>query len=248
MNLLNRIKEKILSIILLRMKSSGYYAVRSIFKDLKVLVNKDNPFIIDGGANIGETTEMFLSQYKNPTIYCLEANQALENTLKDKFKEKENVHIIIKAFGNKTEEVSFNISNNHPSSSFLEITDLNRAYHGNLTERKEEKKVPMVKLEEEFFASPIIDILKLDVEGYELEILKGAEKILPKIRIIMAEVWFADDYKNAPYFSDVEKYLRENNFILLNLYNPYTHKDMQLTVADAVFLNKKFFGDRKHFG
>ena len=248
MNLIVRIKEKVLSFLLLRIKSHGYYAVRNIFDDLKVLINTDEPFIIDGGANIGETTDKFLSQYKNPTIYCLEANKVLEENLKNKFKEKKNVKILIKAFGNRTEQALFKVSKNHPSSSFLEITDLNREYHGDSTETKEEVTIQMARLEDEFVSSPTIDLLKLDVEGYELEIIKGAEKILPKIRIIMAEVWFADDYKNAPHFSEVEQYLREHNFMLLNLYNPYTHKDMQLTVADAVFLNRKFFADRKHFG
>ncbi|MBX4211108.1 hypothetical protein KW783_04030, partial [Candidatus Parcubacteria bacterium] len=56
MNIFARIKEKILTVTLLRIKSHGYYAVRAIFDDIKTLIDKENPVIIDGGANVGDTT------------------------------------------------------------------------------------------------------------------------------------------------------------------------------------------------
>lgn len=248
MNFLIRIKEKFLSIILPKIKGSGYYAVRSISDDLKLLINKENPVIIDGGANYGETADEFLSQFKNPTIYCFEANKNLATDLVKHFMDKDNVHVIGNALGNKNSKVNFDISKNLPSSSFLKRSELYREYHGDLTETKETISTDMVTIDSVFKQGELIDLLKLDLEGYELEALKGATNTLPNVKIIMTEVWFAEGYEGAPYFSDIEVFLREKNFMLLNIYNPYTHKDMQLTAADAVFLNKKFFADRKHFG
>ena len=248
MNFLNRVKDKILSILLPKIKSSGYYAVRSLFDDLKVLIDKENPVIIDGGANSGETTDEFLLRYQNPVVYAFEANENLADNLVKRFKEKSNVHIIAKALGNQNSKVNFNISKNLPSSSFLKHTNLLKEYHSNLVETAEVTLVDMVTLDSMFKNKEIIDLLKLDVKGYELEVLKGGNNILPNVKIIMTEVWFAGGYINEPYFSDIDVFLRENDFILLNIYNPYTHEDMQLTSADAVFLNKKFFGNRKHFG
>ncbi len=248
MNIVHRIKEKILAFLLPKIKSSGYYAVRSLYDDLKVLVNKENPFLIDGGANFGETTDEFLAHYENPTIYCFEANNSLASDLMRRYAEKKNVHVLAQALGSKVGKVNFNISKNLPSSSFLEHTNLHKEYHGDVTATKEVVVVDMVTLESAFPNHETIDLLKLDVEGYELEVLKGAESILPHIRIVMTEVWFSGGYTHAPYFSDIETFLRNNNFTLLNIYNPYTHKDMQLTAGDAVFLNNKFFSDRKHFG
>jgi FkbM family methyltransferase len=248
MNFLNKIKEKVLSVLLSRIKSSGYYAVRSLFDDLKFLINKENPVIIDGGANLGETTDEFLSQYENPTIHAFEANKNLADNLAKRLKDKSNVHIIAKALGNQNAKISFNISKNVSSSSFFEHTDLLKEYHGNIIGTEEIMSVPMVTLDSVFHGHGTIDLLKLDVEGYELEVLRGAKNILSNVRVIMTEVWFAGGYANAPYFSDMDLFLRENNFFLLNIYNPYVHKDMQLTTGDAVFINKKFFADRKHFG
>lgn len=247
MNFFSRIKERTLSVLLPKLRPYGYYAVRSIFEDLKTLVVKENPIIVDVGANIGETTDKFLSQYGSPTIYSYEANPNLKKLLESKFGKNKNVHIILKALGNKESNMVFNVAKNNPSSSFLPRAELNKIYHGGATATEKEISIPMTKLANEF-PEQEIDILKLDVEGYELEILKGAETILPRIKIIMSEVWFAKYYEDGAYFSEVEDYLRRHDFILLNIYNPYTHKDMQLTTADAVFLNNKFFKNRKNFG
>lgn len=241
MNLITRVKDKALSIILPKIKSSGYCAVRSLTNDLFNLIKKEDPVIIDGGANYGEFAESCLAKYRNPTIYCFEANVALADLLANKFKNRQNVHIIMKALGSKVGPVQFNISKNLPSSSFLERTEQNKQYHESINETETVTDVDMIKLEDMKDQLKTIDLLKLDVEGYELEVLKGAEGILPNIRVIMLETWFSDGYKNAPYFSDIEQYLRNHNFKLLNLYNSYTHPDMQLTTADAVFVNRDFF-------
>ncbi|MFH1088487.1 MAG: FkbM family methyltransferase [Patescibacteria group bacterium] len=241
MSLFVRVRDKILSIVLPKIKPSGYCAVRSLTNDLASLVGKSNPIIIDGGANYGEFTESCLNKYQNPTIYCFEANHGLAELLKNKFNNKSNVHIVMKALGNQVGEIQFNISRNLPSSSFLERAEQNEKYHGNTNETNAVVGVDMVKLEDVMNHCEVIDLLKLDVEGYELAVLKGANCILSKTRIIMLEVWFSDGYQGAPYFSDIDHYLREHNFKLLNLYNPYTHPDMQLTTADAVFVNQSYF-------
>jgi hypothetical protein len=101
MNFFTRVSAKLLSIILPKIKPSGYYAIRSMFDDLKTLVNKENPLIIDGGANFGDFTNVFLNQYKQPTIYCFEANKGSTELLEKRFKGKDNVHIIMKALGNQ---------------------------------------------------------------------------------------------------------------------------------------------------
>jgi len=245
MNILLRIKEKIFTTLMPKLRPSGYYAVRSVLSDLKRLVDKDNPVIVDGGANLGDLTQKFLTQYKNPTIYCIEPHQESARQLEKKFASHGNVHVIDKALGNQTGQVQFNVSNNLPSSSFLQRTEWNKEYHGDFTATQSAALSDMVRLADLFPDPMSIDLLKLDVEGYELEVLMGAENILSNIRIIMAEVWFVGSYQGAPYSSDIEAYLRRHNFTLLNLYNPYTHPNAQLTTADAAFLNRRFFPDRQ---
>ena len=62
-----------------------------------------------------------------------------------------------------------------------------------------------------------IDFIKLDVEGAELDILKGAVKTLKHVFGISCEVWFYPVHKYQPLFSDVDIFLRNLGFYLFDL-------------------------------
>ena len=57
------------------------------------------------------------------------------------------------------------------------------------------------------------NVLLLDVQGYELEVLKGASKTLSKIDYILCEVNRAELYKGCPMYTEIENYLKQFNFI-----------------------------------
>jgi FkbM family methyltransferase len=57
-----------------------------------------------------------------------------------------------------------------------------------------------------------IDFMKVNVQGAELEILRGGETLLPNVIGIMAEISFVESYKDRPFFSDIDSYLRAAGF------------------------------------
>jgi FkbM family methyltransferase len=57
------------------------------------------------------------------------------------------------------------------------------------------------------------DFLKLDVQGYELEVLKGAERTLADVEVILAELNFLDIHKGVPLVSDVLAWLAKRDFV-----------------------------------
>jgi len=63
-----------------------------------------------------------------------------------------------------------------------------------------------------------IDFLKLDTQGTELEILKGARQYLRagKISVIKVEVGFIPVYRNQCEFSEVDLFLKEHGFIFVD--------------------------------
>lgn len=79
------------------------------------------------------------------------------------------------------------------------------------------------------------DILKLDVQGYELEVLKGAEKTLQKVGVVQCEVEFNPLYENQPLFPAIDGFLRERGFELYDLRNLH-YLSGQLYWADAFYL------------
>lgn len=66
------------------------------------------------------------------------------------------------------------------------------------------------------------DFLKLDVEGSEVHVLRGAEKTLGDVRVVLSEVNFNDWIPS--HFSQVDSLLRENGFLLWRLGNLIHHR------------------------
>jgi FkbM family methyltransferase len=91
-----------------------------------------------------------------------------------------------------------------------------------------------------------IDFIQIDVQGADLDVLKGATKILEKsILAVQIEVEFSPLYTNQPLFADVDKFLRNQGFSLFDLAPSYrvranspiqsTIRPGQLLWADAFY-------------
>jgi FkbM family methyltransferase len=66
-----------------------------------------------------------------------------------------------------------------------------------------------------------IDAMKVDVQGAELDVLRGAERSLESVRVIETEVEFQELYQGQPLFTDVDRFLRERGFGLWRLREIY---------------------------
>jgi FkbM family methyltransferase len=58
------------------------------------------------------------------------------------------------------------------------------------------------------------DYLKLDVQGAELDVLRGGQKLLERVVAVSTEVEFVPLYEGQPLFADVDTFLREKGFLL----------------------------------
>ena len=78
-----------------------------------------------------------------------------------------------------------------------------------------EQQCQMITLDDycqEHGAKP--DFLKIDVQGYELEVLRGAERTLPLIDVILTEVNHIEVYAGAPLVAELIGYLAERGYAL----------------------------------
>lgn len=82
-----------------------------------------------------------------------------------------------------------------------------------------------------------IHILKLDIQGSELNALKGAEKLLieKKIDLVYTEAYFVQQYVDQPLFPEIAMYLLNRGYQLQDIYNPIYGKG-KLAWCDAVFV------------
>jgi hypothetical protein len=64
---------------------------------------------------------------------------------------------------------------------------------------------------------PMVDFIKLNIQGSELEVLKGANSILDDIVGLQVELSFDESYIGAPKFSDIDPYIRKKGFVLFGM-------------------------------
>ena len=83
------------------------------------------------------------------------------------------------------------------------------------------------------------DFLKIDVQGYELEVLKGAEAVLPSIEVIFTEVNHIEIYQGAPLAAELIAWLAQRGYALHDICNFFRRPmDAALWQTDMIFVRQ----------
>ena len=181
------------------------------------------PVIVDGGAHDGGTI-ITLKHYMHESK--IHAFEPLKNIgLKKIAGHYNDIYVNHIALGSFDGSADFNKNKYDDTSSFYE----------GVYPVENKITVPVTKLDTYTSKYDVrVDILKLDVQGSELEVLKGAEETLKDVKIVFTEVWFQQCYKNQCSFSDIYNFLKD--FEVFSLYFP--RKNTKLVACDAMFVKK----------
>jgi FkbM family methyltransferase len=174
----------------------------------------------DIGANIGQTVNELLPNYDK--IICFEPNPSLVTIIKNKFFNNDKVTIEELGLSDKIETKKFNISNSHVVSTFSEDW-INNSRFTNVYNWDTSIDVKTTTLDEVINKYGIPYFIKIDVEGYEYEVIKGLTKLLENT--YFAFEWAEEQYEIV---NKTIKYLKElgyNNF-------SYTYQDYLLTLEN----------------
>ncbi len=97
------------------------------------------------------------------------------------------------------------------------------------------------------------DVLKIDVQGAELEILLGGRAVLSDVKLVELEVEFNPQYRNQPLFADVDVFMREQGFALLGLRRTFWRRNSgmieisasggQIVHGDVLYYNRRLLDD-----
>jgi hypothetical protein len=78
--------------------------------------------------------------------------------------------------------------------------------------------------------------LKIDTQGYDFEVLKGAESVLPKISALQIEVAFVPIYDGVPPWHEVISWCESYGFGLYGLFPVLRDPNGHLIEADAILV------------
>ncbi|MEL4898649.1 FkbM family methyltransferase [Crocosphaera sp. Alani8] len=198
--------------------------------------------IFDVGASNGTWSYNISQVYSDANYYLFEPlvdHFEDYKSLMDKILEKNpNFTFHQCALGEKSGEIQMNAFANKFGSTALEIS----------SENPDIVKVPvkMWSLDDAMteLSLPIPQVIKMDTQGCELSILKGASSILGKVDVLLLESWLYRGYgENTPLFNELIQWLLPYNFRLWDIVGSFRNSDQVLGSIDCVFINVQSFTD-----
>jgi FkbM family methyltransferase len=219
----------------------GLYAWRTpprgahLYADIKHALPKFNPRIVfDVGANIGQSAEEYLARFPKAQIHSFEPVEATFNTLRDRFSANPQFHAHRLALGaaEGTENMVL-----EGSSDVFRIGPAN----GSASET-----VPVSTLDafcgQHGFEH--IDFLKVDAEGFDLEVLKGAVEMLDRnaIDVIQVEAGMSPRHDWHVPFEDIKAFLdahKQNVFSVFGQSPNFVPGAPYLVRCDAIFISDR---------
>ena len=93
-----------------------------------------------------------------------------------------------------------------------------------------------------------IDFLKLDVQGYEIQVLKGAESALQRTEFVLLEASLIPVNTGCPLILEVLNFMADRGFLLLDFCSQIRRADKALWQTDLLFISKSStFLPQPHF-
>lgn len=186
--------------------------------------------VLDIGAYEGIWTKEFKQIFPDARVLMIEGQTAREAKLQQATKELSHTAYKIELLGSEQKEVEFNVYDT--ASSVLKENNETPA----VTEKRTLALLDDV-LKGTGFEAP--DFIKIDTQGYELEILKGGSNTLKSAQFVLLEVSLLNIYVDCPLVNETIAFMKDRGFVLYDicslLRRPY---DKALNQCDLLFIKE----------
>ncbi len=182
---------------------------------LEFLVNNYN-IISQGIAHIGgwkcEEVHKYKKLFGDIPVVFVEPNNKLKPFIDENLKYYKKVRCEYVALGNKDSQVFLNLNFSNPDNDDIGQSSsvLEPLLHPPIGTRKVEVEMTTA---DKLFKEDNVDFLSIDVQGYELEVLKGAEKLLNQVNYVITEVNKTEQYKGCVLIDELDDYLNRFGFL-----------------------------------
>lgn len=163
--------------------------------------------VIDVGANNGQFSLLSRRLWSDAEIFAIEPNPSSTTRLTRLFRRDSGIKVFTCAVGSVAGRAHLHVHNEADSSSLLRSSPLQESLFG--TSEKLSIPVSVRRLDDLklFCGNPTL--MKLDVQGYELEVLRGATETLTHCDYVLVEVSHVPFYVGQPDVQSVVGFLAE---------------------------------------
>jgi FkbM family methyltransferase len=242
---MNNIIEKIIQILFRLIGVGwGFGTVSSEVKCVKSIIKNGSVFI-DCGGNIGNYSNEIIKSFNDPEIHIFEPSSKNVTILQKRFSNNNKIKINGVGLSNKTSE---SILFSNESGSGLASLTKRKLDHLEIDFNIEEE-IRLIQFKDywnEEINSEFIDLFKIDVEGHELDVLKGIGEKISNIKLIQFE-FGGCNIDTRTFFQDFWYFFNKNNFKIFRI-SPFglielsKYKEIyeSFTTTNFLCLNKDF--------
>lgn len=201
-----------------------------------VFINRPFSSIVDVGANRGQFALLMSGLYPEARIIAFEPLAEPYRKLMNVIADRPKLRAFNAAIGPDRTTMPMNVSKRDDSSSLLPISKMQEKVFPNTGHARIDhvRVAPLGDFIGELdLAQP--SLLKIDVQGFELEVLRGSADCLDRFSSIYVEASFIELYEGQALASDIIDYLHDRGFRLQGIYNLCQMRDGRAVQADFLF-------------
>jgi FkbM family methyltransferase len=192
--------------------------------------------IIDIGANRGQFAREAIKVFPNAHIYCFEPGEkAYRDLIKWADAQNGKVTVYKIALGEEEKDLTFyEYSDNDEGSSFLKIVNPVSLKTTTMHQVTLDSFISQSSL----LLEPEI-LIKIDTQGYDDRVIKGAQQILSKSLACIVEVIYDREYQDQGSFKSIFSLLNESGFEFMGNKEQHLSRNGNLMWSDSVFIKNK---------
>lgn len=210
-----------------------------IIQNVNKVCGANISIIIDVGANKGQFAIEANRVFQSAKIISFEPSLKVYNQLVERTRHIEGMKYFQYALGHSNDNLTFYESEYSHASSLLKMTELHKGVFSKEVQI-DKVSVQVRKLDD------IINLdqekgkilLKLDVQGYEKEVLLGATSLLKRIDYLLFETSFVPLYEQEPLFEEMHNFVTSLGYYLICPVGLWQKSDLQILQMDILYGKK----------
>jgi len=192
--------------------------------------------VFDVGANTGQTVIKWNKFFPKAEYYCFEPVSATMEILKKNTAKFHNIHYYQCALGTEKKQAEIVLCKDSSLNSFVETVK-------EIGERTETVQINTLDEVCRLESIRYIDVLKIDTEGFDIEVLKGATSMLNRNRISFIQVEAGMNPHNKLHIplQEFVDYLTPYGYVLFGIYEQHLEwtGEKRLSFSNPVFISEK---------